>query len=225
MCSHYESVNDRHTLKMHFKADGFPEELKADMWPTYMGLFVRNHVEAVANDHAILEREILLGSFGLIPHWSTDTKIARNTYNARSETVAEKPSYRDAWRSSKRCIIPAAAIYEPDWRSGKAIPTKISRTDGKPMGIAGLWSAWKSPKDEIIHSFTMLTINADSHPLMRTLHKPADEKRMVVILPDDRYEDWLNVSNEECRGLLTEYPADLLTAEAAIAKRPLLQVD
>lgn len=218
MCSHYESVKDRNTLKMHFKVDEIPEEFKTDMWPAYMGLFVRNQLEGVADDQATPDREVLTGMFGLVPHWAPDTKGARHTYNARSETVAEKPSYRDAWRSARRCIIPAAAIYEPDWRSGKAVPTRISRHDGKPMGIAGLWTSWPSPKGDILHSYTMLTINADTHPLMHKFHKPSDEKRMVVILPDDQYGDWLNVSNEECRGLLKEYPADLLTAEVAAPK-------
>ena len=221
MCSHYESVKDRNTLKMHFKVDEIPEEFKTDMWPAYMGIFVRNQFEEVADDLATPDREVLTGMFGLVPHWAPDTKGARHTYNARSETVANKPSYRDAWRSARRCIIPAAAIYEPDWRSGKAVPTRISRLDGKPIGIAGLWASWPSPKGDILHSYTMLTINADSHPLMHKFHKPTDEKRMVVILPDDQYGDWLNVSNEECRGLLKEYPAELLTAEVASAKRPL----
>lgn len=218
MCSHYESVKDRHTLKTHYKIDVIPDEVRTDLWPTYMGIFVRKYEPDNADDKATPEREILLGSFGLIPHWATDTKIARSTYNARSETVAEKPSFRDAWRSARRCIIPADAIYEPDWRTGKAVPARISRVDGKPMGIAGLWSAWKSPKGEIIHSYTMLTINADTHPLMRTFHKPTDEKRMVVILHDEQFKDWLTVSNEESRGLLKEYPVELLTAESASAK-------
>lgn len=218
MCSHYESVKDRQILKRHFNIDDIPDDFKTDMWPTYMGGFVCKHEPANAEDNAASEREILLGSFGLIPHWATDTKIARNTYNARSETVAEKPSFRDAWRSARRCIIPADAFYEPDWRSGKAVATRISRVDGKPMGIAGLWSTWKSPKDEIIHSYTMLTINADSHPLMRAFHKPTDEKRMVVILPDEQYGDWLSISSEDSRGLLKVYPAELLSAEAAKAK-------
>ena len=219
MCSHYESVKDRHTLKSHFKIDDLPDEFKMDLWPTYMGVFVRKHEPANADEEAAPEREILLGSFGLIPHWATDTKIARSTYNARSETVADKPSFRDAWRSARRCIIPADAFYEPDWRSGKAVSTRISRVDGKPLGIAGLWSTWKSPKGEIIHSYTMLTINADSHPLMRAFHKPTDEKRMVVILPDEQYSDWLSVSNEESRGFLKEYPAEQLSAQAANVKK------
>ena len=218
MCSHYESVKDRQTLKSHFKIDDLPDDIKTDMWPTYMGVFVRKHDPANTGEMLAPEREILLGSFGLIPHWATDTKIARNTYNARSETVADKPSFRDAWRSAQRCIIPADAIYEPDWSSGKAVPARISRVDGKPMGIAGIWSIWKSPKGENLHSYTMLTINADSHPLMRAFHKPTDEKRMVVILNDEQYNDWLIASNEESRDLLKEYPAELLTVQTTKVK-------
>ena len=86
------------------------------------------------------EREALPGQLGLIPHWATDTTVARHMYNARSETVASKPSFRDAWRHGQRCIVPAEAFYEPDWRSGKAVPTRIARADGEPMGIAGLWA-------------------------------------------------------------------------------------
>ncbi len=209
MCSHYESVKNTDTLKSHFKVDAIPDGIKEDLWPGYLGAFIRNTEPGTASP----ERELLLGSFGLIPHWATDTKIARSTYNARSETVAEKPSYRDAWRLGRRCIIPADAFYEPDWRTGKAIPTRISRVDGKPMGIAGLWTGWKSPGGDILRSYTMLTINADTHPLMRLLHKPTDEKRMVVVLPDDMYDGWLSADGDESREFLREYPAELLTAE------------
>ena len=137
------------------------------------------------------------GMFGLVPHWATDTKIARQTYNARSETAAEKPSYRDAWKRAQHCIIPAAAIYEPDWRSGKAVATRIERADDEPMGIAGLWASWKSPKGELLHSYTMLTINANGHDLMQQLHKPTDEKRMVVVLAPERYQEWLQARPEQ----------------------------
>ena len=101
--------------------------------------------------------------------------------------MAGKPSYRDAWRLGRRCIIPADAFFEPDWRSGKAVPTRICRVDGKPMGLAGIWTGWRAPDGQIVRSYSMLTINADDHPLMNQFHKPQDEKRMVVILPEDRY--------------------------------------
>ncbi len=82
------------------------------------------------------------------------------------------------------------------------------------MGIAGLWAAWKSPKGDFIHSYMMLTINADKHSLMHLFHKPSDEKRMVVILQDEQYGDWLNADQNDSRDFLREYPAELLTAES-----------
>lgn len=85
--------------------------------------------------------------------------------------MATKPSFREARKRGQHCIIPAQAIYEPDWRSGKAIPARIEREDGKPMGIAGLWLSWKSPQGEWVHSYTMLTITADAHPLKNQFHK------------------------------------------------------
>lgn len=210
MCSHYESVRDRNTLKEHFHLRDLPEGGKFDVWPTYSSLFIRRHEFADVGDEAVPEHEALLGSFGLIPHWATDTKISRQTYNARSETVAIKPSYREVWNRANHCIIPADAIYEPDWRSGKAIPTRISRADGAPMGIAGLWSWWKSAKGEMIYSFTMLTINAEHHELMRQFHKPNDEKRMVVILPESQYDNWLRATPEQSPKFLKLYSAELL---------------
>ncbi len=81
-------------------------------------------------------------------------------------------------------------IYEPDWRSGKAIATRIARADGETMGIAGLWEQWRNPGTGVtVHSVTMLTINSDNHPFIRNYHKPEDEKRMVVILPQGLYGD------------------------------------
>ena len=166
-------------------------------------------------DEAVPAREAMSGLFGLIPHWATDATLGRRTYNARSETVAAKPSFRDAWKHEQHCIIPADAIFEPDWRSGKAIPTRISRADGEPMGIAGLWSAWKSPKG-LVHSFTMLTINADQHSLMSQFHKPVDEKRMVVILPQDSYDHWLKARPEQSMEFMRPFPADKLQAGVEI---------
>ena len=125
----------------------------------------------------------------------------------------------DAWRWGRHCIIPAAAFYEPDWRSGKAVPTRIARADGALMGIAGLWSVWKSSTGDDIHSFTMLTVNADGHDLMKNYHKPDDEKRMVVILPTGAYDDWLRAEPEESMNFMQQYPADRLMAEVEIVER------
>lgn len=214
MCSHYEGVPDHRVLKEVFRVEPPAQLGKQDLWPGYEGLLIRRPQEKDSGDEAVPDREALPALFGLVPHWATDLKICRSTFNARSETVAEKPSFRDAWRKGQNCIIPAKAIYEPDWRSGKAIPTRITRTDGRPMGIAGLWSSWKSPKEQWVHSFTMLTINAEHHPLMKVFHKPTDEKRMLVILPEPAFDEWLAAPPEQSKTLLVPFEPSQFEAVA-----------
>ena len=216
MCSHYQAVKEPERYRRHFGVEPPTDMGKFDVWPGYRASFIRRHPHADVGDEAVPEREALTGLFGLVPHWAQDTKTTRHTFNARSETVAEKPSFRDAWRRAQRCIIPVDAFFEPDWRSGKAVATRIARFDGDPIGIAGLWSAWKSPKGEIIHSFTMLTINADDHPLMREFHKPTDEKRMVVVLPPERYGDWLDAAPELGHEFMRVCEADALWASTEL---------
>ena len=205
MCSHYQALKERERYRRCFQVEAPPEPGKHDLWPGYLGSFIRRHPQADDGDDASSELEAMSGLFGLVPHWSADTKICRSTYNARIETVAEKPSFREAWKRGQHCIVPADAFYEPDWRSDKAIATRIERADGEPMGIAGLWSSWKSPKGETIYSYTMLTINAQDHALMRLFHKPLDEKRMIVILPPERYRDWLKASPDQSMNMLKPY--------------------
>lgn len=213
MCAHYDPMTDPARLNDFFGVSDLPPDLKASLWPGYFGPFLRKHEFAEVGDVAVPLRELLVGSFGLIPHWAKDSTIARNTYNARSETVHEKPSYRDAWQLARHCIIPAEAIYEPDWRSGRAVPTRIARADGKPMGIAGLWATWRNASGKLTYSYTMLTINADQHPLMRQFHKPDDEKRSVVILHDHDYDDWLQAPASVSRDFLNHYLVENLVAE------------
>jgi putative SOS response-associated peptidase YedK len=154
------------------------------------------------------------GLFGLIPHWAGEMTFGRRTYNARSETVAEKPSFRDAWRNGQHCIVPVEHIYEPDWRGGTAVPTRIQRKDGKPMGIAGLWASNTKATGEEVFSFTMLTVNADEHELFKNFHKPGDEKRMVVILREDQYDEWLDAPAARSMAFMQQFPAQLLMATA-----------
>ena len=220
MCSHYQAIKERERYRRHFGVEPPADLGKHDLWPGYVGSFIRRHPHADVGDEAVPQREARNGLFGLVPHWSQDTKITRYTYNARSETVASKPSFRDAWKHGQHCIIPADAFFEPDWRSGKAVPTRIARADGEPMGIAGLWSSWKSPKGEHVYSYTMLTINAEEHPLMRLFHKPADEKRMVVVLPPDRYQDWLEATVDLSMTFMQLCPADSLQATQPSSTSP-----
>lgn len=214
MCSHYQAIKDRERFFRLFGVHPPDPEGKYDMWPGYTGVMVRRPRAADAGDDAVPPVEAVSGLFGLLPHWAKDARLARNTFNARSETAHEKPSFRDAWRRAQHCIIPAEAIFEPDWRSGKAVATRITRADGEPMGIAGLWSWWRAPDGTTVHSFTMLTINADDHALFRNMHKPGDEKRMVVILPRGAYSDWLDAGANDTREFLRPYPADRLVATA-----------
>jgi putative SOS response-associated peptidase YedK len=87
---------------------------------------------------------------------------------------------------------------------------------GEPLTIAGLWRAWEEPEGPPSLSFTMLTVNANEHPLMKRFHKPGDEKRSVVIVPPAAYEDWLGCrSIDEARSFLNLYPAEEMAAQAA----------
>ena len=205
MCSHYQSVTEPARYLRHFGLAPPAEAGKSDVWPLYLASFIRRPLEAGTGDEAVPESEAIAGQFGLVPHWATNTAVARRTYNARSETAASKPSFRDAWRLGQRCIIPAEAFYEPDWRSGKAVPTRIASVDGEPLGIAGLWSRWKSADGAYVHSFTMLTVNADAHVFMRQYHRPDDEKRMVVVLPADSYQAWLTAPVERTMEFMRAY--------------------
>ena len=111
MCAHYESVHHRTLLKQHFGVD-LPSALaRQDVWPGYTSTFIRRHPHANVGANAVPDREALVGTFGLIPHWAKDSKVARHTYNARSETVAEKPSFRDACRQAQHCIIPLQSFF------------------------------------------------------------------------------------------------------------------
>ena len=214
MCSHYQAVKERERFFRHFGVYPPDDSGKYDMWPGYSGVMLRRPRAADSGDEAVPDLETLAGLFGLLPHWAKDQKIARNTFNARSETAHEKPSFRDAWRNRQHCIIPADAFFEPDWRSGRAVATRFSRADGEPMGIAGLWSWWKSPAGTVVTSYSMLTINADDHPLLRNMHRPGDEKRMVVILPRGAYADWLDAPAGRSKEFMRQFAADQLQTDA-----------
>ena len=214
MCSHYQAVRERERFFRQFGVYPPDDSGKYDVWPGYASLMLRRPAAFGEGDDAVAPLEAMTGLFGLLPHWAKDARLARHTYNARSETVHEKPSFRDAWRRAQHCIIAADAIFEPDWRSGRAVATRIARADGEPMGIAGLWACWRSPTGELVHSHSMLTIAADEHPMMRNFHKPEDEKRMVVILPQGSYGAWLDAAPERSREFLLPCPAERLVASA-----------
>jgi putative SOS response-associated peptidase YedK len=154
------------------------------------------------------------GVFGLLPHWGKP-ELARHTYNARSETVATLPSFRAAWRRRQLAVIPMVAFFEPDWSTGRAVRWRIERQDGQPFGVAGIWEERYLEDGKVQWSFSMLTINADGHPLMSRFHAPGKEKRSVVVLAETDWDAWLGGRDEgELRALLRPFSAEEMRAEA-----------
>lgn len=216
MCSHYQTLKDAELLLKKFGATNKPAGGDYDMWPRRQGIFIRRPVEHDAGDEAVPEREAVVGRWGMIPPGTRPEKLAeaskKSTSNARSETAHQLWTFRNAWAKAQRCIIPAAAIFEPDWRSGAAVATRFTRADGAPLGIAGLWDRWRDAAGQLQESYTMLTINADQDPLFRDYHQAGKEKRMVVILPEGAYGDWLTAPADATRDFLVPFPADRLVA-------------
>ena len=171
---------------------------------------------AMAETAASPARELATGQFGLVPPWvksASDAKLrSTKLVNARAETVTTSNNFREAWLGARRCIVPVMAFFEDDFRSGKAVPTRIARVDGKPMGLAGLWESWTGAGGDTIISFTLLTINANSHALMSRYQQPGNEKRMPVILNEGAQDAWLSAHPEKAREFLRAYPANWLLA-------------
>lgn len=205
MCSNYIPARID-TLATYFDIDTVDFEYQAEAYPGQMAPIIKASPAGGV--------ECLPACFGMVPHWA-DMKLARQTYNARSETVAEKPSFRNAWRRNQFCIVPLEAFFEPNYESGRAVRWKIGAAEGVPLGVAAIWEWRKAGFDGqgALHSFSMLTINADGHPLMQRFHKPEDEKRMLVILKPEQYTDWLQAT--AAQAMLLPYPPEGLTAEAA----------
>lgn len=222
MCSHYQAEKSRKKLErmgVTLPPDWEPPPGGFHVYPTQLAPIIRRPPERHAGDDAVPDMELIYAHFGLLPGFAKEVKYGVHTYNARSETVATLASFRNAWARGRHCIIPAAAVYEPDWRTGKHIPMRITRADGEALGLAGLWQPWRAPTGEWVNSFTMLTINADTHPIFNQLHRPnpkmpADkqDKRMVVIVPEAQYTAWLDATPERSVDFLRQYPADRLVA-------------
>lgn len=206
MCTNYRPTA-RDIVQERFDAALPDEAYPQEAYPGYLAPMIRRQ-----HGSQEVRREALLGRFGLIPHWAKEDKIGRHTYNARSETVAEKPSFRDAWRRGQRCIVPMDAFYEPNWDSGRAVRWRIEQASHQPFGVAGLWAWWRAPNGAEVHSFTMLTVNADAHPVMKRFHKPGDEKRSLVLLAPQAYDAWLDAPPEQAMAFVKAPVADQLVA-------------
>ncbi len=151
-------------------------------------------------------RRLDLLRWGLVPSWAKDISVGSRMINARSESLSDKPAFRNAVKF-RRCIVPASGFYEWKAESSRKVPYYIHLSDGAPMGLAGIWEAWKTSESSSLETFTILTTSAN--PLIASIHD-----RMPVILRPDSYGLWLNkdVKNpEQLQPLYSPYPADLLT--------------
>jgi putative SOS response-associated peptidase YedK len=158
-----------------------------------------------------------------VPWFAKTAKLPYPTCNARSEELAAKASYKLPWARGQRCIIPAESFFEPCWETGKHVPWRFRRADGLPWGLAGLWNTWTDKEaGEVVESYTMLTINADAHPLMNRMHRPdpkrqpemQDKRSVVPIAPED-VDAWLTAPIEQAAALVRLAPvAEFLTEPA-----------
>ncbi len=180
-----------------------PENLPAGpIFPRRPGVFVRSHGE--------LARDAVVGQWGLIPWFAKALPLKYSTNNARIETAPTAATFKQPWARGQRCIIPAASFDEPNWESGKNEWWRFRRADGRAWGLAGLWSEWTNPETgELVPSYTMLTMNADTHPLMRRMHKPdpklaphEQDKRSVIAIDPADWATWLQGSHENAQALI-----------------------
>jgi len=186
-----------------------------EIFPRAVGPFVR------ANQNSG-ERELVLGQWGLIPWFAETAKLTYSTNNARFEEITRKASFKQSWLHGRRCIIPAWSFDEPCWESGKNVWWRFRRADGEPWGLAGLWNAWQDKETgEVVESYTMLTINADDHPLMSRMHKPdpklppdRQDKRSVAPIEMGDVDQWLCGSIEGAASLVRVPPMALIVAES-----------
>jgi putative SOS response-associated peptidase YedK len=153
-------------------------------------------------DPATGKRAPVMGRWGLIPSWAKDDKIGVSLFNARADTIDQKPSFRGAWKAGRRCLIVTDGFYE--WRKkGDKPPFAIARIDDQLTVMAGLWEIWKSPAGETIRSCTIITTEAN--PLIAPLHD-----RMPALLAQEDWPAWLGeapTTDAELKALLRPFPA------------------
>lgn len=195
MCGRYSLIADLGDLARLFDGDWLAFEVKYNVSPTQEVLTV------VGDD----ERRGGYMRWGLIPHWAKDTKIGARMINARSETVAEKPAFRDALQR-QRCLVLADGFYEWQRTGATEAPMRVVIRTGEPFAFAGLSSVWRDPDGNRIPSCAIITTAAND--LLRPIHD-----RMPVILPREIENFWLDRSVEvpdAIRSVLTPHAEDAM---------------
>lgn len=198
MCGRYTLHHDKDALAEHFNVDFGPLFPRYNLAPTERINFVFSNADE--------QRRAGYARWGLVPHWSKDGTTEKPLFNARSETVLTKPSFRTAFARG-RCLIPASGWYE--WlrtEGGGKQPYHLKLKEDEPFAFAGLFDVWRGEDKERVVSCTVLTTAAPEE--LGWLHE-----RMPVILDYDFYDRWLERSTPDIADLtelLRPYPADEL---------------
>ena len=157
----------------------------------------------IRQNHQTGERSLDPLKWGLIPYWWDDPKGGRKPINAKSETVASLPTFKDAYKR-RRCIVPVDGFFEWKAIGGTKQPYAIGMKDGSPFGIAGIWENWLRPDtQEWVRTFAVITVPANE--LVERIHD-----RMPAILKPENYDRWLGIEPDP-RELMISFPAELMT--------------
>jgi len=160
--------------------------------PTSYNISPGNDIAIIVSEDG--ENRLTVCRWGFVPSWGKDLKDGYKMINARAETVAEKPSFRQAF-SRHRCLVVADGFYEWKNEDGKKRPYYIHRRDGKPFGMAGLFNRWTSPEGEKVCTSAIITTAANG--IVSPIHE-----RMPVIAPLEKAAFWLDPSVHEKERLL-----------------------
>lgn len=148
-----------------------------------------------------------LVNFGFIPKWAEDKSMGTKTYNARNETLLQKPTFADATIKCKFGVIPVTEFYESKYIDHKPQRWGIRRRDEQVTFIAALYEIARIG-DEIIRSAAMITMDAIDHPMMREFHGSGDIKRSVIVIPHYRLDEWLSWKSPEIHPFIEGFPVE-----------------
>ncbi|TSH77156.1 SOS response-associated peptidase [Acinetobacter sp. RF15A] len=196
MCANFKplTVEQLHDL-------GLPEipfEYVEEVYPNYA-------VPLLFNSGQALEWRSV--NFGLIPKWAEDKTIGLKTYNARNETLLQKPTFSEATAKCKFGVIPVSEFYESKYFDHKPQRWGVRRKDGKATFIAALYEIARI-QNEVVRSATMLTMDAIDHPMMKDFHEPGNIKRSVIVIPHERLEEWLSLKHADIRSFVEGFPVE-----------------
>jgi putative SOS response-associated peptidase YedK len=202
MCGRYRLARKKEILAETF--DVVDEESAVEWSPRY-NVAPGQDVVVARQDAVRPTRSISLVRWGLIPSWSKDAKAGYKMINARAETVADMPAFRDPFRS-RRCLIPADGFYEWSKQGKEKSPFCFSMADDSIFAFAGIWDRWRNPNQESMETCSIITTSANA--ILSGIHD-----RMPVILKRDHYDLWLDPGFnkvDDLLDLLKPFPADAM---------------